>query len=1227
MKKIIIKTWLVLFFVTLIPIEVFDSPFLSFPTTRAEEITVETKDLVFTEKDGGSYEYVSPTITTVFPFEVVTSRWQGDEDVNFYFRVQSSSQWSAWQVIEPNWDISTGDVTEGEFLFTNKATTLQYKVAVSGNPNDHLQRFQIIYLHSPIGGTQLANAAFSISPRSAWGADENLRYKDEWQKARDEYCRKASWACVPLSDKAQEELRLKKEELVKNFPEEMKIVQTITQENGHDLQWPLEYTSKVRKIILHHTGDDFTNNDNVNSGENENTNSDTLTAVDYQSRIRSIYYYHAVVRGWGDIGYNYIVDPLGNMYEGRAGGERVLGAHVAWNNEGSLGIALMGNYENIDLGGASLNGMVNALSLIAKKYNLDPQGFSSFRGKELPNIISHRDLAATACPGKNFYDKIPQLRVMVGAKLRSGDTISVPIVGEVNDANDDYSAQYYSTDIMDVAVPPTGAKTVRFRFKNTGRITWQAGTYLSGCCSFDSTLDVPNRLMDDQNVVLSSMESPSVAPGQIGDFLVTFLSGYIERVNIVTLAPVINGERKVQSVLIPVTVETPNYGYEFISSRYPKSRLFYTELTEAEVTLKNTGNITWINKGENAIVLKPDQTRWRKTEFHPEDATILATMKEEKVLPGQIGHFVFHLTAPSVSRLYEEHFTPYIKQVGYFKDKGMYFRMVVVDPSTSLEYKFNQSDSQTYAFLPGERRTISVVIQNTDDRRWNNLQMNTVDLLSWGDGGNQISSSVSFDKNTVEKNDTVRMFFTVTASNTYGRHTFSLLPRVGGKNLFNRRIEVTFHITVPTMKAQIVGLSIDPTAHVYERGKVSLFVENTGNTIWNRGDINLGKFYDRENPSVFYDYTWLGALRPTSLLENEVHPGEVGTFEFYIMPKKEGILDEYFKLGVQGYGWVDMNPVLVRITVVKDGALNSPPTSAGGDSSLSFLYKEDIKVKLGFTPSPSDQKVVYRINTSSTLSSDAQSVLVGQDEDIVLTVHQGVLEARTTQQIITGSEIRLIPSTTDSIITVTNWDRYPSWDTTHLYNDNRFRGRMTTIIENNTPVLVNELSLEYYIQGVAEVPESDHHEKKKVMSILARTYALFYMDTQNRKFPGKIYDASDDPNVFQKYLGYGFELRSPDWLRSVQETMGMVVTYQGKLIKTPYFNQSDGRTRSAEEVWGWKDTPYLVSVLDPLCPEKILKGHGVGLSGCGAQEAAKLGHSYDTIIKYYYQDVDLTTIK
>ena len=66
---------------------------------------------------------------------------------------------------------------------------------------------------------------------------------------------------------------------------------------------------------------------------------------DVPAIIRSIYTYHVRSNGWNDIGYNFLVDAYGRVYEGRAGGidRPVIGAHTEGFNTGSVGIAVIGN--------------------------------------------------------------------------------------------------------------------------------------------------------------------------------------------------------------------------------------------------------------------------------------------------------------------------------------------------------------------------------------------------------------------------------------------------------------------------------------------------------------------------------------------------------------------------------------------------------------------------------------------------------------------------------------------------------------------------------------------------------------------------------------------------------------------------------------------------------------------------------------------------------------------
>lgn len=177
----------------------------------------------------------------------------------------------------------------------------------------------------------------------------------------------------------------------------------------------------TKKLIVHHTA----------------TSSDYVDQAAAESQIRSIYYYHSVTQNWGDIGYNFLIDKFGNVYEGRysrdyggaypsgddANGNGVTGAHVQGWNSGTVGIAMLGTYTDKDVTPAARNALEQLLAWEASRHGIDPQATEQFvnpvSGATIttPNIAGHRDYAATECPGGTFYGTLPTIRSDVAARI------------------------------------------------------------------------------------------------------------------------------------------------------------------------------------------------------------------------------------------------------------------------------------------------------------------------------------------------------------------------------------------------------------------------------------------------------------------------------------------------------------------------------------------------------------------------------------------------------------------------------------------------------------------------------------------------------------------------------------------------------------------------------------------------------------------------------------------
>ncbi|HEV2127241.1 MAG TPA: SH3 domain-containing protein [Thermomicrobiales bacterium] len=168
--------------------------------------------------------------------------------------------------------------------------------------------------------------------------------------------------------------------------------------------WEADYRT-VKHIIIHH--------------------SVTPQFRDPLVEIRSIHYYHAITRGWGDIGYNYLVDFLGNVYEGRKGGENVVGGHAFQYAYGSAGICSMGNFTLESSTPESIAALVWITAWAGRE--LDPLGKSDFHETpNCPTIAGHRDVYDSTCPGDGLYADLPYIRTAVAEVLAGSRNAGIP---------------------------------------------------------------------------------------------------------------------------------------------------------------------------------------------------------------------------------------------------------------------------------------------------------------------------------------------------------------------------------------------------------------------------------------------------------------------------------------------------------------------------------------------------------------------------------------------------------------------------------------------------------------------------------------------------------------------------------------------------------------------------------------------------------------------------------
>ena len=156
----------------------------------------------------------------------------------------------------------------------------------------------------------------------------------------------------------------------------------------------------------------------------------TASSADYAAstwsqaaaNVKSIQSYHIYTNGWCDIGYNYLVAKQGWIFEGRAGGDDVKGAHDGFNC-GSMGVASLG-YFHTPVNNPATAAQLGAIEeLGAWKFDqggVDPLGSSWYAGLGAveQNVYGHRDVKATACPGDLLYAKLGELRSGIQSRLQ-----------------------------------------------------------------------------------------------------------------------------------------------------------------------------------------------------------------------------------------------------------------------------------------------------------------------------------------------------------------------------------------------------------------------------------------------------------------------------------------------------------------------------------------------------------------------------------------------------------------------------------------------------------------------------------------------------------------------------------------------------------------------------------------------------------------------------------------
>lgn len=367
-----------------------------------------TDGLELSAADASGGEYVTPIVEVPFNADFVGVHWKGsetdEESLEVFVRSSVDGEtFSEWTLVPI--DIDEGkngpraDEIFGSLIGIGGSSFAQVRVDFlpGQKTSPRVKSLSFTFLNSSedskktvqtlsflsrsaavadsVGSVQKTSVhgkTISIIPREAWGADESYRLNSDGSES-----------------------------------------------------WPRSYHG-TRKLVFHHT-----------AVKSSNGQTDLATN---EATLRSMYYYQAVTQGWGDIGYNALVDAAGNIYEGRYGTHgdswtrsnptsddiMVLdteGGHAASYNSGSFGVSAFGDFTKYSVPSAQLSGLEDVLTYVADERGINVEGNSDFLNYSnqwfpaLNNMLAHRDVNATACPGNRLYDQMDTIKSAVNSFL------------------------------------------------------------------------------------------------------------------------------------------------------------------------------------------------------------------------------------------------------------------------------------------------------------------------------------------------------------------------------------------------------------------------------------------------------------------------------------------------------------------------------------------------------------------------------------------------------------------------------------------------------------------------------------------------------------------------------------------------------------------------------------------------------------------------------------------
>ena len=655
----------------------------------------------------------------------------------------------------------------------------------------------------------------------------------------------------------------------------------------------------------------------------------------------------------------------------------------------------------------------------------------------------------------------------------------------------------------------------------------------------------------------------------------------------------------------------PAKNFNAAFSSFPTAVIEFGGGEEKELVfqLKNTGNILWTNYQDNALGLKLEGTGDWQNDFFP--------IEKANLDPNDYSAVKVRITAPFLNSSQDLKFRIASKD-NSFLGESQTLRVNVTTPTFKAGLTGMTSSPITSSL---SQAAVSLKIKNLGSTSWEKGDAQLV--LGEGRIESLLKTNTWVSREIVGQNqtrilsgETLGFDFTFAVPETPKNECFDFKIKNGPKlisgicwqvqkqdlNGSNVKLVSDIKIVKEFSKNikdyQALYLSQSPFLTVAPGEISNLWVEfkNLGPEIWDASFFRLGTSRPLDRESSFRAQDWLSSNR-IAMIPTQVLPGEVARFSFFIRaPETPGNFKEYFSLVADGVGWLPDIGLYWEIAV-------GTPIDVTGNGKFSIVN--------------GNGKILGEGNAGQIFSVyySGSRYFVRSDNFAIDT----------------DSYIRFVPQSAAVIMQIPTWEDIQPWYPNP--NDNKFRGTIEIRYSPASSALwaIDELPLEDYLKGVAETGDGVPQDFAKALVLAERSYAYYHWSYGGRHPQDFLTlknsrKGNGDDQVFK---GYGYEIRNPGIIKAIEATKGELVVFNNEPVITPYFSQSDGRTRSISEVWGSNQSkyPHLVGVPDPYCQGLPLLGHGVGMSAYGALKMAENGRNYSEILNYYYTGTSIKKVE